>query len=87
MEWENGALASLQSSFGLSQKYTDEDGTVVYEPTGIVAGNGAGLYAYLGFFKVQFLLLTHALITIYVAVNALVASKLMYMTILGKHVW
>jgi hypothetical protein len=32
---------------------------------------------------VQFLLLTHALITIYVAVNALVAAKLMYMTILG----
>lgn len=56
---------------------------MIYEPTGIVAGTGAGGYAYMGYFKVQFLLLTHALITIYVAVNALIASKLMYITILG----
>lgn len=59
---------------------------MVYEPTGIVTGPASSFYSALGLFKVQFLLLTHVLLTMYVAVNALIASKLMYMSVLGKDV-
>lgn len=56
----------------------------MYEPTGIVTGAASSFYSSLGQFKVQFLFLTHILVTIYVGVNAIIAAKLMYMTILGK---
>lgn len=51
-----------------------------------MTGKGASFYAFLGYFKVQFLLITHGLITVYVAINAIVASKLLYSTILSTHV-
>lgn len=74
-------ISNLQWSFGLLEKSTQQ-GEEHYEPTGIT-NKALNFYSYFGLFKIQILLLTHLLITLYVAVNAILASKILYMTMLG----
>lgn len=74
-------ISNLQWSFGLLEK-SSQQGQDRYLPTGIT-NKALNIFSSLGYFKIQILLVTHLFITLYTAVNAIIASKILYMTILG----
>lgn len=71
-----------QSALGL-QDYEYVDGHYRNVPTGITSPVVRG-YAYTSYFKLQFLLITHLLASLYMGVNAVVAATLMFATMFGS---
>jgi len=74
-------LVDVQIAFGI-QEVQYVDGHYRNMPTGITSALAKG-YSYTSYFKLQFLLMTHMIVSLYVAVNALAAATLMFTTFFG----
>ena len=58
------------------------DGHYSNVPTGITS-TAVKNYSYTSYFKLQFLLITHLIISLYVGVNAVIAATLMFASLFG----
>ena len=74
-------LVNVQTALSLQDRQY-VDGHYSNVPTGITS-TAVKRYSYTSYFKLQFLLITHLIVSLYVGVNAVIAATLMFASLFG----